>query len=1028
MKRKRKIFALLLSLCMVLTMMPAAAFAQTNGKSNTSGLTVEWNDEDITSGTIEIDEGGGNGVSLPIKYNGDALGEGVWVMGESLNETVCNAGVSPDNKYFELYLSGNAVEGDECKVTLLYGNKEKPETLTLTVKVIAGIRLKIGDKIIKAGETISDMASASAQVFLGNTRLTEYNWGVQGTTVCAINNETGDGTLRITTIGNGYSNFSVSCTDASQKEHEATFTWHGSGIDNDDANARNMTLTLNNKTKQAGEKFTLRAGTFTGKALFNGQELKDTEYEVKINRGNGCTVQQKNDGTFTLTVDTAKDGYYELVIKKKTGENENKIEATFWIQAQNPTAYVLQFYGMEQLADGNWRNTGLATLGVFKKAKDVMYAKYIVTDEEMRRIDDDHFVNVTPGNIKVEVWSEDKDAYVDVGDSNPFSFEMVSGQEDLMKISYDRSKDKNGPEYKLVYTDCENDEYLCINDSGIKVEKTLLLWTRSITELMSRDRLDREDDSWNYDARKPSREGLEDNENCDIKDVSVSMPAGLFGEGENQITVAENKSTLTVETDLGNVTFDDKVMSEIDDADKDVILGIRRVEEEDEDYKKIKGVLGGSSTIIDLSLEHEGGKISDFGRGTASVELTYEQGDKDKTPQVYYVDDTGAKTAVKTQYNAASAKLTFETNHFSMYAVEEIKSTPVPSSGGYVAPITDTVTNKTGDKTGSTAATTTTTVKNTTTTAADGTKTVAAKVEEATANKIVEKAVENKSTEVVVNAATKAVVTETEAGTKTEVAIPAVAVSQVAEKTEAAVTIKSDAAEIKLDKEAVKAVAEAAGTTGEVKLEVATVAQNEDKVELDLKLVTSKGNVSDFKGGSVSVTVKLNAKLAKKEVKCVYIDDNSVYHGVKGQKNADGTFTFKTGHFSSYVVMAAKDADKVIAEQTAKVEKLVSDLTLKARSAKTAKGYIKVTLNVNADAIKAIEDLGYTVKYKFYRSTKKSASYKAKIEKAGKTYTNTAGKKGTKYYYKARVMAYDTDEALVAKSALMQCKYASRIK
>lgn len=653
----------------------------TSNTQNTSGLTVEWNNKDITNGTIEIDEGGGNGVSLPIKYNGNVPGEDVWVMGESSDETVCNAGVSPDNKKFELYLSGNAAENDECKVRLLYGNNENPETLTLTVKVVAGIRLKIGDKIIKANETISGMSSASAQVFLGNTPLTNYDWSVQGTTVCAINGQTVDGTLNIKTIGNGYSNFSVSCTDDSNKEHKATFTWHGSGINDDADGARNMTLTLNEETKQAGEKFTLQAGTFTGKALFNGKVLKKTEYEVKID-GNDCNVRQQEDGTFTLTVDNVANGYYELGIKKKTAENEDIIEATFWIQAQNPTAYVLQFYNMEQLADGSWRNTGFATLGIFKKAKDFMYAKYIVTDEDMRRIDDSHFVDVTPENIEVVVRDEDKEDYVKVEDPNPFSFEMVSGQKNLMKISYDRSKDKKGPEYKLVYTNRENDKYLCIDRPEIGVENTLLLWTRSITELMSWNKLRGEDDSWNYNARKPSQEGLEDNEDCDIKDVTVNMPAELFGKGTEQITVAENKSTLTVETDLGNVTFDDKIMSQIDNADKDVILGIRKVEAEDEDYKKIEGALGGSSTIIDLSLEHQNGKISDFGTGTASVELTYEQKDKDKTPQVYYVDENGAKTAVKTQYDASSGKLTFETNHFSMYAVEEIKPTPAPSPGG----------------------------------------------------------------------------------------------------------------------------------------------------------------------------------------------------------------------------------------------------------------------------------------------------------------------------------------------------------
>ena len=346
------------------------------------------------------------------------------------------------------------------------------------------------------------------------------------------------------------------------------------------------------------------------------------------------------------------------------------------------------------------------------------------------------------------------------------------------------------------------------------------------------------------------------------------------------------------------------------------------------------------------------------------------------------------------------------------------------------------VVNTTETKTDSSAAGTTTTttvpetkatVKAETKTAADGTKTTTATVDTAVATQIVEKAVENKSEEVVVTTATTPV-TETAAGTTTEVAIPAETVSQIAEKTTAAVTIETEAAEVSLDEKAVEAVAEQAGETGSVKLVVETKAQDANKVEVELKLETSNGTVSDFKGGNISVTVKLNAALAAKPVTCVYIDDNGNYHKVAGHKNADGTYTFTTKHFSTYAIMAVEEADAVIATQTENVTKLVNDLSLKARSSKTKKGNIKVTLTVDADEIQAIEDLGYTVKYKFYRSTKKSSAYKAKIEGKGKTYTNTSGKKGTKYYYKARVMVYDTEGTLIAKTALKQCKYASRIK
>ena len=129
----------------------------------------------------------------------------------------------------------------------------------------------------------------------------------------------------------------------------------------------------------------------------------------------------------------------------------------------------------------------------------------------------------------------------------------------------------------------------------------------------------------------------------------------------------------------------------------------------------------------------------------------------------------------------------------------------------------------------------------------------------------------------------------------------------------------------------------------------------------------------------------------------------------------------KTGDKATITFRAKTDGkaemDKMIAQKASK-------LTLMARSKKTAKLNIKVV--VKGD-LKAITDAGYTVKYKFYRSTKKSAGYKAVLTKKAPTYFNTYGKKGTMYYYKARVMIYDKDGNFVAQTALKQCKYANRL-
>ena len=134
------------------------------------------------------------------------------------------------------------------------------------------------------------------------------------------------------------------------------------------------------------------------------------------------------------------------------------------------------------------------------------------------------------------------------------------------------------------------------------------------------------------------------------------------------------------------------------------------------------------------------------------------------------------------------------------------------------------------------------------------------------------------------------------------------------------------------------------------------------------------------------------------------------------------------------VVKGIKTGDKLevsfkqTAEEKAKMDKAVVEQVAKAgltaRSARTAKKNVKLV--VKSD-LEGITDAGYTVEYKFYRSTKKSAGYKAmKTGKSG-IYINTYGKKGTLYYYKIKVMVYDKDGNLTAQSALKQCKYASRL-
>ena len=122
---------------------------------------------------------------------------------------------------------------------------------------------------------------------------------------------------------------------------------------------------------------------------------------------------------------------------------------------------------------------------------------------------------------------------------------------------------------------------------------------------------------------------------------------------------------------------------------------------------------------------------------------------------------------------------------------------------------------------------------------------------------------------------------------------------------------------------------------------------------------------------------------------------------VRKKGTRSGTYSFTTGHFSTYAIMSEEEADAAIAEQQAKIERIIKGVeatTLKARSSKTAKG-IKITWT---------KSKGYKVDYfEVYRSTKKNSGYGKKPmwtikAQNSKYYYNTAIKKGKTYYYKLR--------------------------
>ena len=322
---------------------------------------------------------------------------------------------------------------------------------------------------------------------------------------------------------------------------------------------------------------------------------------------------------------------------------------------------------------------------------------------------------------------------------------------------------------------------------------------------------------------------------------------------------------------------------------------------------------------------------------------------------------------------------------------------------------------------------------------ADGTKETVAesKVSADNQKEILKQAAEKKSTEIILEVSK----TDSKGADSVQLSLEVSFVKNVSDKTDADLTVNTENGKVTLDQETIKTVlAEAKGAT--ITLEVTKVAKPTEVQKKAaganghlLKLTIKSGDkvISDFNKGKVKVVAEIVSKLLDKKVAAIHIADDGKIEQLAGKVLTIGGkkfYEFTTPHFSTFALVDADELGLDAAEEPqTDVKALTAKLTPVARSAKTAKKNVKVTVSLDKQdkaIIKELKDAGYTVKYRFYRSTKKAAGYKAAVTKKTASYTNTSGKKGTKYYYKVQVRVYDENGKLAAKTALKQCKYASR--
>ena len=365
----------------------------------------------------------------------------------------------------------------------------------------------------------------------------------------------------------------------------------------------------------------------------------------------------------------------------------------------------------------------------------------------------------------------------------------------------------------------------------------------------------------------------------------------------------------------------------------------------------------------------------------------------------------------------------------------------------------DNTTSKPGAETDTTT-TTKTTVKNTTTEMTkneqgqDVSKTTAS-VSKDLGDKLLDQAVSNKSDTIEITVKSSDANNGSGAGASaadsvkaTEVELPKATVNAIAKDTNADLVIKTDNGEVVLDNKTLETIAGAAnGDT--VTIVVGENTRLKETQKPAEKIVGKNGTLFDlvakigekhlhqFEGGKAYVILPMPQKLKGKDILVIYIDDNGLCkilnHSVV-KIGAEDYIRFTTPHFSTFAVVDKDEAEGLIKEQNAAhVKELMQSAKFKVTTTKTSKKSVKVQVAAKSSKtmISDIKSLGYTVKYQFYRSTKKTAGYKLLKTSSKNSFISTKGTKGRKYYYKARVLVYDGSE-LIAGSALKQCSYGAR--
>lgn len=475
------------------------------------------------------------------------------------------------------------------------------------------------------------------------------------------------------------------------------------------------------------------------------------------------------------------------------------------------------------------------------------------------------------------------------------------------------------------------------------------------------------------------------------------------------------------------------------------------------DSAKYAGATGTVTVTVDRAKVTGAPKytaITQSGKTVSDAALTVVGGTFSRTGSVKWVDNDGNALPADTEVKQGTAyKWLFtptDTKNYHTLSGEIVlwaaaSNGGSSSGGGSSAPAEGsavvTVENKAGASTEIITKTTVKDAKTETTKNAQGqdvAKTTAV-VSEKIAEQLVNQAVKNKSDTIEITVSSDGKNSDAGAADSvksTELTLPKSAVTSIAKDTDADLVIRTGHGEVVLDNKTLQTMASQAGGDA-VQIVVSENTQLTDAQKSAADVIGSNGRLfdlaakvgdsqlHDFEGGKAYITLPVPKALKGKEICVVYINDEGLCEIINHSMEiigGDSYVKFTASHFSTFAVV-----ENTAAQDQAQWKARLNQARFQAVTAKTEKKNVRIRLAVKKDKklIAELGAMGYTVKYRFYRSQKKSTGYKALATKKNNTFISTKGTKGKKYYYKVKVLVYDNDK-LLAQTKLGQCRAGAK--